>query len=339
MARVHTGIPGVGDIDVGTHLCAFYSGPAERDRLLVPFLQEGLREGDQCVCVTDGSQPQDMLDRLGRLGRRSEGEAHIPSEKLKVERAASVYVRAGRFSVEHMTAFLADSATVAEGHDSGRMRATGEMSWALPGPPGAHDFFVYESAINRLVAQVPALLMFMYDLKLFGVSMLADVLKTHPTVLLDSAVLTNRNYLTPQEYLATRRPLTPAEQALVAQAPMPASHAVDVPPGAADLPTDGQEHYALATNPPGRRPPVGACDGWESLTQAEHRIALLVAGGLSNKLIAERLTLSRHTVDAHLKHTFIKLTIHSRVELTVLALKHRGSPTMHDRTDRPRHSK
>ena len=39
MARVDTGIPGVGDIDVGTHLCAFYSGPAERDRMLVPFLQ------------------------------------------------------------------------------------------------------------------------------------------------------------------------------------------------------------------------------------------------------------------------------------------------------------
>jgi DNA-binding CsgD family transcriptional regulator len=124
--------------------------------------------------------------------------------------------------------------------------------------------------------------------------------------------------------------LTPAEQALVAKAPMPASHAVDVPPSAADLPTDGQEHYALATNPPGRRPPVEAFDGWASLTQAEHRIALLVAAGLTNKLIAERLTLSRHTVDAHLKHTFTKLTIHSRVELTVLALKHRGSPTMHD---------
>src|SRR4029079_17441947 len=129
MARVHTGIPGVGDIDVGDHLCAFYSGPAERDRMLVPFLQEGLREGDKCVCLTDQPEPQEMLDRLGQLGQRSEVDADAQSEQLKVGCAASVYVRSGRFSVENMTAFLADTAAVAAGHEFGGMRAAGEMSW------------------------------------------------------------------------------------------------------------------------------------------------------------------------------------------------------------------
>jgi DNA-binding NarL/FixJ family response regulator len=49
----------------------------------------------------------------------------------------------------------------------------------------------------------------------------------------------------------------------------------------------------------------------------------LVAGGLTNRNIAEYLNLSPHTVDAHLKHTYNKLNIHSRVELAVLALEHR----------------
>jgi DNA-binding CsgD family transcriptional regulator len=328
VALVQTGIPGVGDIDAAAHLCAFYSGPAERDRLLVPFLQEGLRQGDKCVCVTDQTEPQDMLDRIGRL---NEVKAQLPLEQLEVERAASVYVRAGRFSVEHMTAFLADRATVAAGQHFGRMRAAGEMSGVLPGPPGAHDFFVFESAINKLVTQVPALLMFMYDLDLFGVSMLVDVLKTHPTVLLGGMALANPHYLTPQQHLKTHRPLTAAEQALVPQLPTTASNAVDAPPSAADRLTYAHQRYPLATIPPGRRPHGEACDGWASLTQAEHRIALLVAGGLTNKLIAGRLTLSRHTIDTHLKHTFTKLEIHSRVELTVLALKHRECPTAHAR--------
>jgi DNA-binding CsgD family transcriptional regulator len=330
MGRVHTGIPGVGDIDVGTHLCAFYTGQVERDRMLVPFLQEGLREGDKCVCLTDETEPQEMLDRLGQLGQRSEEDADAQSEQLKVGCAASVYVRSGRFSVEKMTAFLSDTATVAAGHEFGRVRAAGEMSWVLPGAPGAHDFFVYESAINELTARVPTLLLFMYDLELFGVSFLVDVLKTHPTVLLDGALLENPHYLTPHQYLATRRPATPSEQALIAQVPMPASSAVDAPPSAAEPPTNGHQHYPMVAISPGGRPAVGARDGWASLTQAEHRVALLVAGGLTNKLIAQRLTLSRHTVDAHLKHTFTKLAIHSRVELTIVALRHRGTLTTPD---------
>ena len=44
---------------------------------------------------------------------------------------------------------------------------------------------------------------------------------------------------------------------------------------------------------------------------------------MTNRSIAEELYLSRHTVDAHLKHVYLKLDIHSRVELTVLAVQHR----------------
>jgi DNA-binding CsgD family transcriptional regulator len=43
---------------------------------------------------------------------------------------------------------------------------------------------------------------------------------------------------------------------------------------------------------------------------------------MSNRSIAEELQLSRHTVDAHLKHVYLKLDVHSRVQLTVLALQH-----------------
>ena len=63
-------------------------------------------------------------------------------------------------------------------------------------------------------------------------------------------------------------------------------------------------------------------DQWLSLTGAEVRVAELVASGMTNRAMAEELTVSPHTVDAHLKHMYVKLGIHSRVELTVLALQH-----------------
>ena len=59
--------------------------------------------------------------------------------------------------------------------------------------------------------------------------------------------------------------------------------------------------------------------GWDSLTDAERRIADLVAQGLSNRQVANRVFLSTHTVAFHLRHIFWKLGITSRVQLARIA--------------------
>jgi DNA-binding CsgD family transcriptional regulator len=70
---------------------------------------------------------------------------------------------------------------------------------------------------------------------------------------------------------------------------------------------------------------VDADEQWLSLTGAEIRVAGLVASGMTNRAAADELLVSPHTVDTHLKHIYTKLDIHSRVELTVLALRN-GPP-------------
>jgi DNA-binding CsgD family transcriptional regulator len=54
------------------------------------------------------------------------------------------------------------------------------------------------------------------------------------------------------------------------------------------------------------------------LTEAERRVALLVAQGKRNLEVAEILFLSRHTIDSHLRKIFTKLDIKSRVDLARL---------------------
>jgi ATP/maltotriose-dependent transcriptional regulator MalT len=56
--------------------------------------------------------------------------------------------------------------------------------------------------------------------------------------------------------------------------------------------------------------------GANRLTESELRVVTLVVEGLTNRVVAERLFLSPHTVDAHLRHAFSKLGVSSRVELT-----------------------
>ena len=55
--------------------------------------------------------------------------------------------------------------------------------------------------------------------------------------------------------------------------------------------------------------------GWDSLTPTEHSVAGLVAEGLSNPQIGERLYISSRTVQTHLAHVFAKLDISARAQL------------------------
>ena len=59
--------------------------------------------------------------------------------------------------------------------------------------------------------------------------------------------------------------------------------------------------------------------GWAAMTASELAVARLVAEGLTNREVAERLFVSPHTVNSHLRHVFSKLGINSRVELARLA--------------------
>ncbi|MFD1713097.1 MEDS domain-containing protein [Amnibacterium flavum] len=287
MNALSLGIPGVGAVSSGTHFCALYSGPAERDRLLYAFLEEGLRQGDKCLCLIDDVDPAVVRDRaVGQSG----SDYSRRSAQLDVERSSDAYLRSGEFSVEDMVSFLSGSVDAAIAENFSLLRAAGEMSWVLSGPPGWDDLFAYESSLNQIVEHEPAILICLYDLRKFGAEMLIEVLRTHPRVLLDGTVIHNPHYMEPAEYASAGRA------------------AATIQPPLVRVDTQGADE---------------ADSRWASLTDAELRVISLVAQGISNREVAGDLYVSRHTVDAHLKHIYLKLDIHSRVELTVRALQRR----------------
>jgi DNA-binding CsgD family transcriptional regulator/tetratricopeptide (TPR) repeat protein len=64
--------------------------------------------------------------------------------------------------------------------------------------------------------------------------------------------------------------------------------------------------------------------GLTSLTGAEAQVARLVSDGITNREIADRLFLSPHTVNSHLRHIYDKLAINSRTELTRIVAEQEG---------------
>ena len=61
--------------------------------------------------------------------------------------------------------------------------------------------------------------------------------------------------------------------------------------------------------------------GWQSLTATERAASELVAQGLNNKQVADRMYISVHTVAFHMRQIFRKLHIGSRLELARIVMQ------------------
>jgi predicted ATPase/class 3 adenylate cyclase/DNA-binding CsgD family transcriptional regulator len=66
--------------------------------------------------------------------------------------------------------------------------------------------------------------------------------------------------------------------------------------------------------------------GWESLTPTELRVVDLVADGLTNPAVADKLLMGRETVKTHLAHVFTLLGVGSRSELRARVVERRARP-------------
>ncbi|WP_030257427.1 ATP-binding protein [Streptomyces violens] len=79
-----------------------------------------------------------------------------------------------------------------------------------------------------------------------------------------------------------------------------------------------QDRSGTEQAPPGAAGPEDPAGPLESLTRREREVAELVAAGLSNRQIADRLVISKRTVDAHLEHILGKLGFSSRAGIAAL---------------------
>jgi hypothetical protein len=188
-------------VPIGSHICAFYSGPAERDELVLPFLAEGLRSGQKCIGVVESLGPADVLAGLGGSGvdpRRS-----VKTGQLELATPANAYFSSGRFSTDDILAFWGQGISGVKTTGSfSFIRATGEMPSVLDHPEGRTEFFRFEARLNEFTSTFPLVVLCLYDLERFGGQVLMEALRTHPAVIVDGMIHDNPYYIEPSNYLA-----------------------------------------------------------------------------------------------------------------------------------------
>jgi DNA-binding NarL/FixJ family response regulator len=90
---------------------------------------------------------------------------------------------------------------------------------------------------------------------------------------------------------------------------------------AAGLTVLDHELAASALSLPSAAAPLPVADTLDDLTAREHEVLTLVAVGLTNKAIAQRLSISDHTVKFHVAAVLAKLGAESRTEAVHLAVR------------------
>lgn len=180
----------------GDHICAFFRGRNEWERIVVPFLREGIAAGEVCLCITGACEHRRVSAAV------LEGADEVRAELLQLEASEEVYLRDGSFSTELMLSFWADwgeRTFVEEGHHFGR--AVSDISWAehLFATPVLDDFLAYEVLATRYARRYPQVALCLFDLDKFRGDVILPVLKVHPKVFFGGVLIENPYYVDPEE--------------------------------------------------------------------------------------------------------------------------------------------
>lgn len=174
-------------IESGDHICVFYRGREDRDRLLSTFLLDGLRADQKCLYL--GPEPHTdplVLDLRAADPRRT-------SDLLRVEDTTDHYLADGRFAGETIMKFWETFALQAYVHEQRPFgRAACEVTWVqgLPAEDLA-EFVEYEKGVTKFCRAHPQVGLCLYDLTDLPGSLILLIIGSHPKVLLSEMVVDN----------------------------------------------------------------------------------------------------------------------------------------------------
>jgi hypothetical protein len=181
------------------HICCFYDSSAQLESVFLPYLQEGLREDEQVVCIFPQGQHADLRDKLWDRG--TDVAAAESLEQFKVLTEDETYIAGGSFAKNRMAGMLKDLLEDAKSGPRPTVRTLGEMSWALRNLPGTDELAEYECMVNELCKTYGCTLACAYDVNKFSGRVLADAFATHSHIVLNGIIHENPHYLPPEEFL------------------------------------------------------------------------------------------------------------------------------------------
>jgi hypothetical protein len=185
------------------HVCGFFNSRAEEHSILLPFVREGLEEGDKIFQILASENCDIRRHQVVEMG--IDVEAAERSGQLEIRPWEDAHLRDGRFDQYAMLALLDEAMTTSKKQGYRLIRLWANMEWALEEMPGVHDLIEYESRFNEILPKHDGVVVCTYDLSLFNAAVIVDVLRTHPLVIIGGILLENPFYVQPEDLIRELR--------------------------------------------------------------------------------------------------------------------------------------
>lgn len=166
--------------------------------MLMPFFKEGYDRGEKLFHIVDR-----RLDEDHRCACRNGGidvESAESSGQLEIRHWEDAYLKDGYFDGERMIRILREVLEANRGK-YGMTRLMGNMEWALESAPGVTDIIEYETDLNIVLPEYPDPVVCVYDLNKHSGSVVMDILRTHPMVIIGGVLQENPLFVPPEQFL------------------------------------------------------------------------------------------------------------------------------------------
>jgi hypothetical protein len=181
------------------HVCAFFHGPDEAYRVLLPFIREGLDRGERAFHLVGPALRADHAARLVAGG--IDAPSLEGNRRLEIRDWAATYQLSKPFDADAMLSLLKEMLDDGRTRGFASTRLVAQMEWACEPPPCGDELLRYEARLNDLLRDYSDPVVCAYDLARFGAATVVDVLRTHPVAVIGGVLQENPFYVPPDELL------------------------------------------------------------------------------------------------------------------------------------------
>jgi signal transduction histidine kinase len=176
-----TGIPAVGDIAWGTHVCNFYRSPEDLVETLVPYFKAGLDHGEECLWVA--CPPFGVEAARSALGAAAPHLAEqLADGQIEILDRRDWYTRTGHFDPDEVLASWLAREERASARGRSGLRVTGNTAW-VDDARGFRAFADYEERLNEALGGHRILVFCSYATDRCDCEGVFDVVRSHQLAL------------------------------------------------------------------------------------------------------------------------------------------------------------